>query len=70
MRTTRSSLTLIAGLALATLAAPRSAAASDCGGEYVACLAEAEAIGTSDAMHETECYGDYLSCTESQLRFF
>lgn len=54
-------------LSILTLVTPASAGAEDCGAEYAACLAESGALGTSDALHEQECYGDYLDCVASQV---
>lgn len=62
-------LSLSVGLTLVLLAAPRPVAA-DCGGDYVACLNEAGAIGSSEALHETDCYSDYWNCVNRQIRFY
>lgn len=55
---------------LAPLSAPAPLAARDCGADYVRCLWELGALGTSDQLHETECYGDYVACVARLLRVY
>jgi hypothetical protein len=70
MRTWKlSAVSLIAGLTLASMAVPETVAAADCGG-YIACLNDAGAIGSSDAIQETECYGRYWTCVMRQIRTY
>lgn len=52
------------------LAIPRSAQAADCGGNYMECLHRTGAIGSSEALHEMECYGAYWECVSRQLRVY
>lgn len=59
---------LFASLFVLLIAAPESAQAADCGGSYVECLHRTGAIGSSDALHEMECYGAYWECVSRQLR--
>ncbi len=65
-----SAVSLIFGLTLTLLAVPDTAAAADCGGGYIACLNDAGAIGSSDALHESECYGRYWTCVMRQIRTY
>lgn len=70
MRTTHSITAVLAVIALASLAAPRPAAAADCGGDYLSCLYASGAVGTSDALHDSDCYASYLSCVGRQILMY
>lgn len=43
--------------------------AEDCTGDYVACSA-AFVSSSTDWLHDSTCYSDYLSCVSRMLRFF
>ena len=62
-------LTIAAAGAATTLTAT-PAGAQDCGGDYVRCLNDSGAIGTSDALHEMSCYGGYWDCVRSLMLSF
>lgn len=55
----RTALLVLAGLAAL---APAPVAADDCGGSYVACISDAGILGSSEALHEEDCYSEYWSC--------
>lgn len=61
---------LLMSLGLVLLATPDAAIAADCGGDYVECLDRTGAAGSSDQLHEMECYGDYWSCVSRQIKLF
>lgn len=60
-------LTLTLAFLLGLAFSASSLSATDCGGSYVRCLAEADALGGSDALHEPECYADYWKCVTALL---
>ncbi len=72
MMSKRPVVTTLTVLALASVLAlrPLPAMAGDCGADYVECLADSGALGTSDQLHETECYAEYWRCVERALRVY
>lgn len=49
-------------LTAALLAAPVPARAGSCATDYVVCLTDIGGYISSDALHELECWGDYIDC--------
>lgn len=73
MFTTRpvfSLILLVAAAVGATIATPTSAAASDCGADYIQCLNDTGSLLNSDQLHEEECYEEYVDCLNRQLLFY
>ncbi len=60
---------ILMSLTVLLLATPATARA-DCGGDYVECLSRTGAIGSSEALHEMECYGAYWDCVSRELRLY
>lgn len=60
----------ILALTAALAASPAPAAAGDCGADYVKCLSDSGALGSSDQLHETECYAEYWRCVGHGLRVY
>ncbi|NIP83093.1 MAG: hypothetical protein GWM90_29240 [Gemmatimonadetes bacterium] len=65
-----STLGVSALTALGLLAGPGPLAAGDCGGEYLGCLVESGAVGTSDVLHEQACYSGYWACVSARILYF
>lgn len=66
MRTHRMAAVMLLLTAGSGLALPTTARA-DCGGDYVRCLSDSGALGTSEAFHESACYAAYVSCVGRML---
>lgn len=54
---------------LGVMALPAQARA-DCGANYVVCLSDSGALGTSDQLHERACYSEYQRCVVRMLLSF
>lgn len=49
------------------LAAPESAQAADCGGDYLECRDRAGPLHSAESVYDTECLGAYLDCMSRQM---
>lgn len=70
MRTRLSTTSAILMSLTVLLLATPDAASADCGGDYVECLSRTGALGSSEALHEMECYGAYWDCLSREMRLF
>ena len=68
MRPTRFFAHIVAfAITLLALARPAPVAAADCGAEYLTCVVDLGAPGSTDWLHDDTCYNQYIRCAAVRL---
>ena len=55
-------------LSLLALAVPSEGRAADCGSDYLSCVTSTvDSLNSSDALHEQQCYSEYIRCVSLMI---